>query len=356
MSDSGIGFGGFLLGLGLGWYLFQYIDLGFEAFSYLLILMGLGMIISGLLSKGGRQHPISGVYGGIIGGLFFAAILTQGFSFVFNITDQFTDLADGPYRVTEDFTLNTAVTGDTLEFNIDSVNGAIDVYSWSGDTVKWEIEVKAKGDTNTEAEDRLAEFEYDLSSDDVGGVQEISLSFPLTGFEWSNYAVLIDVYVPSGLTSDFYLDTTNGKISLNDITCTNVVIGTTNGEINLNNVESEVIQADTTNGVITGTINTPRSTLGTTNGAIEITYIETSGTHNLSTTNGVISINLPTGSDIGYKVNFDTNIGAVDVNLSDMNYSVDTTRTKIGESNGYSSKTTQLEINADTSIGGIEVN
>ncbi|MFW6109299.1 MAG: hypothetical protein ACOC6N_02510 [archaeon] len=64
MSDSGLGFGGFLLGLGIGWYLFQYIELGFEAFSYLLILMGIGMILSGLLSRSDRKHPISGIYVG----------------------------------------------------------------------------------------------------------------------------------------------------------------------------------------------------------------------------------------------------------------------------------------------------
>ncbi len=44
MSDSGIGFGGFLLGLGGGYYLFQYVDFSFDIISYLLILMGIGII------------------------------------------------------------------------------------------------------------------------------------------------------------------------------------------------------------------------------------------------------------------------------------------------------------------------
>ncbi len=356
MSDSGLGFGGFLLGLGIGWYMFQYIDLGFEAFSYLLILMGLGMILSGLLTRGGKQHPISGIYGGVIGGLFLAAFLSQGFNFVFDITDQFTDLTDDPYRVTEDFTLNTDVTSDTMYLDIDAVNGGINVYSWTGDTVKWEIEVKAKGDTNSEAEELLDAFEYDLSDALVSGVQEITLSFPLTGSEWSTYSMIIDVYVPEDLESSYNLGTTNGGIGLHSLVCNTVNIDTTNGGIIFNSVEATSIDAETTNGVIQGSINTPISTMSTTNGAIDISLSQTSGVHEFTTTNGIIEINTPTGSDTGYKVNFDTNIGALEINLPEMDYDVDTTRTKIGETVNYATKQIQIDITAETSIGGIEVN
>jgi len=356
MSDSGLGFGGFLLGLGVGWYIFQYIDLGYDAFSYLLILMGLGMILSGLLSKGGRQHPISGIYGGIIGGLFLAAILTQGFSFVYNITDEFTDITDNQYRATEDFTLNTAVTSDSLDLSVDSVNGGVNIYSWSGDTIKWEMTVKAKGTTTSEAENRLDDFNYDLTNNLVSGVQELSLSFPLSNTQWSNYAVIIDVYVPSSLESEYDIATTNGEIGLHDLLCTTVNLDTTNGAITLSSIEATSIDAETTNGVIQGTITTPISIMSTTNGAIDISLNQISGVHDFSTTNGVIEINAPTGSDIGYKVNFDTSIGALDINLPDMDYDVDTARTKIGETNGYSTKSIQIEITAETSIGGIEVN
>ena len=129
MSDSGIGFGGFLLGLGLGWYVFRYFDIGFEAFSYLLILLGVGIILGALLSQGRRRHPISGIYGGIIGGLFLAAFLTQGFGFITDITDEFSDFPSD-YRATETFTENTPLTADSVNLDIDSVNGGIEVSSW----------------------------------------------------------------------------------------------------------------------------------------------------------------------------------------------------------------------------------
>jgi len=355
MSNSGIGFGGFLLGLGVGWYLFRYIDLGFDIFSYLLILMGIGMILSGLLTKGRRQHPISGIYGGIVGGLFLAAFLTQGFGFVFDIANEFNDFS-GDYRATESFTETTPIPGDMMELDIDSVNGGIEVFTWTGDSVKFDIEVKARGDSTSDAENNIADFDYDLSSEISAGVQEVSLRFPISGSDWSKYAVNIDVFVPTGISTDYDLRTTNGGITLNELTAGTVSLDTTNGGLLLSDIEADLINAHTTNGAIRGTITTPESIFDTTNGAIDITITETSGQHALSTTNGAIDLTLPTGSDIGHKVNVDTSIGAVDVNLPNMDYSVDRTRTKIGETSGYSSKTVQIEVSADTTIGGIEIN
>lgn len=356
MSDSGLGFGGFLLGLGIGWYLFQYIELGFEAFSYLLILMGIGMILSGLLSRSGRKHPISGIYGGVLGGLFLAAVLTQGFGFIVNISDEFTEFSNAPYRVTQGFTLITPVTGDTMELDIDSVNGGIDIYSWGGDEIKWEMEIKAKGNTNKEAEDRLDEFQYDLSNELVAGVQEVSMSFPLTLSEWRNYAVVMEIYIPESLEPDIIISTTNGEIRVKDITCTILDVETTNGGITLGNLEAFSINAETTNGVIRGTISTTESTMKTTNGAIDISLTQKSGVHDFKTTNGLVELNVPTGNDIGYDVSFDTSIGALDINLPDLGYSLDTARSKIGKTSDYTGKSIQIQIKAQTTIGGIKVN
>lgn len=354
MSDSGIGFGGFLLGLGAGWYIFKYYNLGFDVFSYLLILMGIGIILSSLLNRGRRKHPISGIFGGIIGGLFLAAIITQGFGIFFNFIDvsPFSD----EYRATETFSDNIPVTLDVMDLSINSVNGGIDVSSWDGDSVKFEIEVRARGGTTAEAERRIDDFDYDLSSSVSGGVQMISLSFPLSNSEWNQYSVNIEAYVPTGVVSDYDLSTTNGAVYLDDALAEFVIIETTNGAITLSDVEADHIEAATTNGAIYGTITTQQSNLETTNGAIELTITKTSGTHILSTTNGAIDINVSSDSDVGYKVDFDVSIGSVDVNLPNMDYTVDRTRTKIGEISGYDSKTVKIEITAETTTGSIELN
>ena len=355
MSDSGIGFGGFLLGLGLGWYFFKYFDIGFEIFSYLLILLGIGIILGALLSQGRRRHPISGIYGGVIGGLFLAAFLTQGFSFITNITDEFSDFP-GDYKATETFTENTPLTADSINLDIYSVNGGIDVSSWSGDSVKFDIEVKARGDTTARAENNLADFEYELQSELSGAVQEITLSFPIPNSEWTKYSTTIEVLVPTGISTDYDLRTINGAIILNDIISKDISLDTTNGAINLSEVTADRVNIDTINGEIEGKLTAQESTLSTTNGAINIGLTKTSGTHAFSTTNGGITLTLPTDIDIGYKLNLDTSIGSIDVNLPNIDYSIDRTRTKVGETSDYSGKTVQVEITADTTIGGIELN
>jgi DUF4097 and DUF4098 domain-containing protein YvlB len=133
-------------------------------------------------------------------------------------------------------------------------------------------------------------------------------------------------------------------------------VETTNGVITLNDIESPTINVDTTNGGIFGTITSSETHFSTTNGVITIELTASSGEHEFDTTNGIIELTLPTGSDIGYSIDLDTSVGAIDVNLPNMDYSVDRIRNKIGETEGFSSKDIQININADTTIGAIELN
>jgi DUF4097 and DUF4098 domain-containing protein YvlB len=353
MSNSGFGFGGFLVGLGIGWYLFKFIDFSLDLVSYFLIFLGIVIILGGLLRSGSREHPISSMLGGVIGGLILATFLTQGFGFIFSLTDNFSDF--GGYRASDTFTLNTPVTEDSIALNITSINGGIEVTSWNSDFIEFEIEVKAKGSTQSEAEDNIDRFEHELSSNIIAGVQEISLSFPITNRNWNLYSVSIDAYIPSSSTVSYMLETTNGLVTLNEIVGDIIIVKTTNGAIKLNTIKAELIDAQSTNGIIEGIIDTKQSDLRTTNGAIEITLSKSSGSHIFTTTNGIIDLNLPSGSEVGYKFDLDTSIGLIDVNLSNIDYIVNEVRSKKGETSGYSTKTVQIEITAKTSIGGIEL-
>lgn len=355
MSDSGIGFGGFLLGLGGGYFLFQYVDFSFDIISYLLILMGVGIILGAMLSRGGKS-PLSDVFGGFIGGLILAVFLTQGFSIIGDFTSQWDDIDIGNHRATETMSIDAALEADELTVAVENVNGAIDVSTWDGSEINIELEVRAKGGTNSEAERNLEDFEYNLQNSTISGVQEISLTFPIPSSKWSLYSVYVTIEVPEGADTELVLDSTNGRIDVTDITLTNLDVETTNGAINLDNVECPLIYADTTNGGVFATITSSESRFSTTNGIINVELTATSGEHDYDTTNGIIELTLPTDSDIGYSLDLDTSIGAIDVNLPNIDYSVDRIRNKIGETEGFSSKDVQITINADTTIGAIELN
>jgi DUF4097 and DUF4098 domain-containing protein YvlB len=356
MSDSGVGFGGFLLGVGGGYYLFRYVDFSFDIIGYLLILMGIGIILGHYLSQG-RKHPMKDIWGGFIGGLFLAVFLTQGFGLIGDITNQWTDFDDNTYRATRDVSLNQVIEATSVNLSVDSVNGAIDVSPWSGDDVKIDLEIKAKGSSTADAEDNLDDFRYELSSEQSGGIQDITLTFPLSSMNlWSTYSVYVQVFVPETQIDEIDLATNNGAISIEDLELSGLYVDTTNGAISFSDVSATDLLAHTTNGAIAGTITSTTGSYSTTNGAIDITVGANSGSYNLDTTNGSIEVNLPSGSDIGYKINLDTSIGSLDVNLPSINYSVDRTREKVGQTDDYESKTVQIEIDADTSIGGIELN
>jgi hypothetical protein len=356
MSDQGMGFGGFLLGLGAGWYIFRYITADVDMIGYLLILAGAGIILNALLSRGRRRSPIQGLFGGLMGGLFLALFITQGFGLITEITDEFSEVEHGAYRAAGSFTLDIPVTAESVDLDVESVNGGIDVSSWTGDYVKFDIEVKARGDTTAEAEANLDRFTHSLEDSVSGTTQSISLGFPIASSEWSKYAVIVEAYVPEEVAGDFSLQTTNGEMSVQGLSLRELFIDTTNGGVSLMDVDSSFIQVETTNGAITGTVTAASTSFSTTNGKIEVTLGRASGEHRFSTTNGSIDLALPTDAGVGYSVDLDTSVGGIDVNLPNMSYDVDKAREKKGETVGYDAKETQITISADTTIGSIDLN
>jgi hypothetical protein len=78
--SSNLGFGGVLLGIGIGWVVLNYIEVSFDLLAYLLILIGASIVASSLFFRG--QNKIYGdIFGGVIGGLFLAAIFSGIFGF-----------------------------------------------------------------------------------------------------------------------------------------------------------------------------------------------------------------------------------------------------------------------------------
>ena len=330
-------------------------DFSFDIISYLLILMGVGIILGAVLSKGGKT-PLSDIFGGVIGGLILAVFLTQGFGLVDDFTGQWDDIDSAIYRASETVSLDAPLDADSLVLAIENVNGGITVAPWSGDSVTLELEIRAKGDNDSEAERNLDDFEYRLDDVTVGGTQELSLTFPISNTKWTLYTVVVTVKVPEGVDSELLLDSTNGKIVVSDLLLLGIDVETTNGVITLNDIESPIINVDTTNGGIFGTVTSSETHFSTTNGVINIELSAQTGEHDFDTTNGIVELTLPTGTDIGYSIDLETTIGVIDTNLPNMDYSVDRIRNIIGETDGFSSKDIQITINVDTTIGAIELN
>jgi len=355
MNNKGLGFGGLLLGIGLGWLIFHNIGFKTEYIAYLLILTGLGMTITGLLPDKKSRQPLQGIIGGLIGGFILAAFFTQGLGLVYEFTDTFPQTIN-PYSATDTINLKIPLKGDQVNINVNSVNGAINVHSWNGDSIRFDLTVTARGATSSEANSNLADFTYQLDENVTGETQEISLRFPISMDKWTKYIIKTDIYIPEEAKPVYDLTTVNGAITLIELSAEAINVKTTNGAVALTEITANLVNAETTNGAITASLTTSSSRLTTTNGGIRVTYSETGGKYSLQTVNGGIEVELPTGDEIGYVLNLDTGIGSIHVNLADIDYSVDKPRTKIGESHDYNEKPVLIELEARAAIGSIDIN
>jgi hypothetical protein len=120
--STGVGLGGVLIGLGVGWMALNYLNISWDYVPYLLILVGVGVIGSSLIFKG-RNREVSEVAGGIFGGLILAVVFSSVFGFNSllpfginiggsgNVVDKAFDISD--------FTIVEVSDG----FNVNVVNG-----------------------------------------------------------------------------------------------------------------------------------------------------------------------------------------------------------------------------------------
>ena len=76
--SSGMGFGGVLLGVGIGWIIIKYLDVSWNIVSYLLIIAGAGIVLSSVFFKG-QNKLFSELTGGLIGGLIIAVVFSSVF-------------------------------------------------------------------------------------------------------------------------------------------------------------------------------------------------------------------------------------------------------------------------------------
>jgi hypothetical protein len=145
--SSGLGFGGVLLGLGVGWMALRYVDVSFDIAPYLLIILGVGVIASTVFFKQ-QSRMVSELAGGLIGGLFLAVIFSGalGFTDIFPFGPGVTGSGDVVTRTFDyqGFTVIEAGYG----FGLEVTQG--DQYSITvsvDDNVVDRLEVSKSGDT-----------------------------------------------------------------------------------------------------------------------------------------------------------------------------------------------------------------
>jgi len=355
---KGLGFGGLLLGFGAGWLVFDAMRITSTFFGYFLLLAGALIIASSLFSWKSPDLDVGGLTRGLMIGLLISLFATSA-------SDPFTnnwgfgwgvDVNWGDYRTQDTRAMTGDLTVDGAFLDIVSFNGPITVSTWAEDEYSISILIKAKGTTDGDAEDNLDDIEFDLTETVVGGVKRLVLRHNVPNTKTSIYSVIIEVKLPADAEVSLDLDSSNGAITLNDITSGDIDLSTSNGALTFEDVTADTINAETSNGGVRGTLEAPVTYIGTSNGGIHLTLPCTvTGSYTLRTSNAGIGLGLPSSSSVGYDVDLSTSNGVIDLDLPNLDYGRDTRTSKEARTVGFSGKAVQVTIDASTSNAGMKV-
>jgi hypothetical protein len=346
-KSSGMGFGGFLIGLGVGWVISTYLEVSRTMLSWLIILAGAAVIASSLISRSSYRNDYGGLIGGLVGGLVISLIFTSGFSF---FTDVFNDGSLGSYTAYDTKTFDGAITSSRIALEIDNFNGPISVSTWNKNEYSVELDIRAR------REEWLDDLKIEFDIMEQGITQGISLGYDVPQTSQSRYAINVEVFLPKNALINLDLMSSNGAISLTDIKSETVDLLTSNGAIELNNVNAEEINGVTSNGQLSGTFEAPDTSLTTSNGAINVNLPCTvSGDYWLHTSNGPIDLKVSYSTQVGYDLELSTSNGGINADVPNLDYSTNQNTRKVAKTENFASKEVKITIDAETSNSNIDI-
>ncbi len=182
--------------------------------------------------------------------------------------------------------------------NVKNSNGRIEIISWDKKEVKIIAHIRVEG-SESAAQKMLDRIEIEIEQDENDIFVETLVPKGIHGrggfFSWlfgdSRFSYSVDYEINIPFESDLNLNTTNGRISVEEVSG-RIKMSATNGKINARDI-SGLVQCETTNGKIHAEINDIVSdeemTFRTTNGSIKLYLPEEYGGYaDLKTTNGHI--------------------------------------------------------------------
>jgi len=350
MSNRGaIGFGGFLLGLGVGYLILREISLTTNSVAWVLIIIGGALVASTLIRWMSPGLELHRIVGGMAGGLVVALILTQGFNFFTGIGN-----FNLPYSTTEHKTYTGAAPQNSIYLRVGSMNGQITLTTWNKNEYSIEATITARGTSQKEADDNLAKLGKELVKESTISLQRLTLVYDSPIMINNPYQISLEVKMPANAKLDLDLTTSNGAVTISNVDSGNVVVHTSNGALRLINVKADTLRGSTSNGPVTGNVDSVTCTLSTSNGPITIQIPSTrSGAYTLSTSNGNAEVTVSAAGE--YRLDGTTSNADVTFSIPNLTYSRNTKTSKAAQTTGYDSAQTKISVNIQTSNGAITV-
>ncbi len=348
-ESTSLSLGGILLGIGIGWIVFQSLDVTFNLFASILIVSGIGLILASLLHRIGLSLPIRGLIGGLIGGLILSLVITSGLDLI-NVPGNWNFSSIGTLTLT-----NTVVT-DRVYLEIDNFNGPIQVSTWDKVEYRIDLEIKARGSSQNEAKEYVDQFNVDFDETEDQDQKRLILKYDVPSLTRSRYSIKVTVSLPASAIIDLDLDSSNGQISLANINGNDLKLETSNGPLIFDNVYGNDISGKTSNGGIEGWVDAKYASLSTSNARVKITIPCTyNGEYHLITSNGAIELFISPSLQVGYDLDLSTSNGNIDIDLTDLRFFENQRTNKKAQTEEFDNKSIHMIVQASTSNANIEI-
>jgi len=250
----------------------------------------------------------------------------------------FTSLAAADFKIGSIMPAAKVITGEKIynpaeieSISIESATCDINVVPCGDNQIHISYEYRSSKEPIFELSNKRLAFETDYLFADI--IQRFKTGF----FSWSSSDGFITIHLPETVYCDLELNTTNGNITLEGFASSNknsiIECDTTNGDISLTNISAGSIEIDLTNGDIT-LLNVSAETLSADGVNTDILFDKlTVFDISFDSTNGDIK-------------------GSINGSINDYKISVDTTN---GNTNIPGKKTGKYSVEADTTNGDIAI-
>jgi hypothetical protein len=339
-----LGFGGLLVGAGLGWFITQFTEVSIEVIAWLAVAAGAAIVVSALVSMKMPHLPVGSLVGAFFVGLLLVLFVGSGYGF------------EGRYRAQEVKTFEGNINANAVVLVVANRNGQIRVSTWDEPEYQIELTIKAKGFTDIEAQAVIDGLEISVSEQRVQNTFRIVLNYDFSTLLWNKLAIEVTAKLPASAQISLDLESSNGGIYLTDIRGGSISIHTSNGPLVLDSVYVTTIQGSSSNGAITGEIEAESTALTTSNGGIELTIpCNASGNYDLSTSNGHVALSVSSSSDVAYDLALSTSNGEVTINLSGLQYTENARTSKKARTTEFENQAIQIKIQVRTSNGYVNI-
>ncbi|MDR1559653.1 MAG: DUF4097 domain-containing protein [Clostridiales bacterium] len=254
------------------------------------------------------------------------------------------------------------VTPGYNELNIAGLNGDVLIHGYNGDKISASVFCKPRRLNAPLSLMRLGN-KYFLNYDD-------------DDFD----KVAVDAYVPESMFNVISVNTINGLLDVSTLSAENMSLNNSNGQTKLQSLAADFLKTECNNGRLNiGIVKARNARVENFNGAIDVLDLDSSNLKltsvnggivvnmsqyasfsdylwDIESSNGKLTLNLPTYPELGYHVKAHASLGQIRVGLTNLNYLFNSSSLTEAKSINFDHCPKKVKLALETSNATLQIN